>query len=222
MPEAEAVIVITGQGLKAGERKQLIRGIERSIYQDIRYSFLPQLGVSAIKMLRAEAPRWTGRLHEGIGVSGLNPSRTRPSIRIGVSAVTDQGFSYVAASRFGRKAVEAKGRSTPARTYKMPAGGTQGGGQKRPFRARMLQFEHTQTVDSIFRRRSRAHKPGGDWVRRAEPMIRAESRDAFEFIGDEIQERIERTSFITGKPVGAGASRHRASVKVRRSTGNIT
>jgi hypothetical protein len=208
----EGVLIIKGQGLRPAERKQVIRAFERDIYNDIRHQFLPQLGEVSIRLLRKEAPKWTGRLHEGIQVVGMSPSRTTPNIRIGVEVRDDKGFPYLAATRFGRRAIEAKGRSTPARTYRTPPGGVQGGGQRRPFRARMLSFEHTQTIDPLYRRRVRAFKPRGDWVRRAEPAIRTAANDAFDFIGDEIQAKIDATNFITGKTT-RGRVGHRATVR---------
>jgi hypothetical protein len=209
----DAVFKITGTGVTKAERNQLLRSVERGITERVRYEFVPHLGRDAVKILKRYAPKWTGRLQEGIHVTHIGASRAKPSVSVGVTAVSDEGFPYVAASRYGRRAIEAKGRSTAARSYRSPPGGVTEGGQRRPFRARMLSFEHTQTVDNIYRRRVRAHRPSGDWVTKAEPEIRVAGKEAFEVVAEVIQEDIERVSFITGKPTGRGAGRHPTTVR---------
>jgi hypothetical protein len=117
-------------------------------------------------------------------VSGRNRSATRPNIRIGIEA------DYANITRFGRKAVIAKGRATPARTYRHSGGA---GFQNRPFRARMLKFEPGPPGSGFrYRRRVRAFRPKGDWVRAASDRIQQSSEDFFQEFTDEVQQVLLR------------------------------
>jgi hypothetical protein len=222
--DAVAVIKITGQGIPKRERSLMGRTQARLIetgggipeyIDDSVQGLMTDLGELAVSQLQASAPSRTGRLREGIVVTGRSRARMRPNIRVGVVAISDQGFNYTNVTRFGRRAVEAKsgfGTARPARQYRAVPGAR--GTQRRPFRAAMLKFEPGPPGTAfIYRKRVRAFKPRGDWVEKPAQRILKAGDAEWERITGDIQDAIERR----GSSVIPKA--RRMSVHVLRSGG---
>lgn len=199
MPRSRGTMLIEFRATGIRRMERLTRTWDRLARQAIQ-AVVEETGEAAVNTLRSRAPSRTGRLAEHIEVVGQNRSSSRPSIRVGVD-VRDpvSGFPYLNVTRFGRRAVEAKRRPKPARSYRVPQRGAQrlrSGGTVNPFRAAMLRFEPGPPGSGfILKRRVRAYHPQRDWVRAAESHLKRLADDIGELVGDELQEAYERAVF---------------------------
>src|SRR3954467_11614799 len=115
-----AVLRINARGLRKAEK---MLSIDEKYIRQVIQEAIDETGLTAVEVVRQHAPVRTERLRDSVVIAGRTRSTYRPSIRVGLAgAFSDQGFDYTKASRFGRRAVEAKGRSTMARTYHRGAG----------------------------------------------------------------------------------------------------
>jgi hypothetical protein len=193
---ARMVMRIRGNGVRQLERDFMIRSDERDLNATIIRPGMKELGEDAVYALQNTAPFRTGRLSDNITAQPLK-SITRPGVDIMVDAVNDQGFDYVNATRFGRRAVHAK-RSRPgfrpdagsgsARLARNPDAAI-AAGQKRPFRRMALAFVPGPPGSApMYRHSVRAWRPpGGDWVRKAMPEVDALTEKEFRRIEEWIE-----------------------------------
>jgi hypothetical protein len=178
---ADMVMRIQGKGLRQLERDLMLRADERDLNASIIRPGMRELGEDAVYALQNTAPFRTGRLSDNITAQPLR-SIKRPGVDILVDAVNDQGFNYVNATRFGRRAVHAK-TSRPGFRPDAGAGSSRlarnpdaaiAAGQKRPFRRMALSFSPGPLGGpTLYRHSVRAWRPSGDWVRKAMPEIEA-------------------------------------------------
>jgi hypothetical protein len=191
-----AVVKVTARGLRKAEK---IVQIQEKYIRELLQDTIGEVGLVGQEILQDLAPERTGRLKESIVVTGRNRSAYTPNIRIGVEgAVSDEGFSYLNVTRFGRRAVEARrtregfrpgagiGSARLARSYNIAAGAV--GAQKRPFRRHMLRYSPGPPgTPSIYRFRARAYHPKADWVRLANDDIQTMADYAFQKLTKEIE-----------------------------------
>lgn len=211
MPELDpsAVLVISTRGLRRMEK--MTRLNERDVRIEIQ-EMIEIIGEGAVNTLTAYAPERTGALKQNIRVISRNRQVFKPSITVGVDAVSDQGFPYLNVTRFGRRAVVSKRFAKPARTYRHPGRLGDRGFQRRPFRKGMLRFEPGPPGSGfIFRRGVRAYHPKRDWVKAADPKIEVMATKGWEAVTDAIEQILERER---GRPVRSRARR----VVVQRTT----
>lgn len=216
--DAFAVVTITGRGLRKQEKMtDLDQKFVRSLIQET----IEEVGLVAQEIIAESAPVRTGRLREGVQITGRNRSAFRPSVRVGVDVRSEEGFPYLNVTRFGRRAVVANkrrvnfrpeagiGSTRRPRTFAPKPG--QPGFQNRPRRSHMLRFEPGPPGSGfMYRQRVRAYHPGRDWVRTADEDIQGMADYGFKRLTDEIEKVLQ----------GESAPR-KVTIRFKTSTGSF-
>jgi hypothetical protein len=199
--DQSAFIRIQTRGLRKAEK---MTDLDQKYIRQLIQETIDEVGIVAVDIIADNAPERSGRLKSGVHITGRNRSTFRPSVRVGVEGARNEGFDYVNATRFGRRAVVASkslGSAKAARSYSLQPGSP--GAQLRPFRAHTLSFEPGEPgTRTLYRHGVKAYRPARDWVRLAEDDIKVMADYAFAKVTKEIEKVLKRPGVSAPRAVG--------------------